>query len=81
MTPRETRDMFTALFESYSEEPIKAIHLKEIMTRKGGLVKDQLTFDEEKVDNIPPRLKTGDYAAFVADLEFKNVQFLKIFNM
>ena len=79
--PRETRDMFSAIFDSYEEEPVKAINLKEVRTRFGGEVKQTLTFEEAKVENFPSNLITGDFAPFVADLEFGNVKFIDMFSV
>ena len=40
MTIKETRDMFTAIFDSYDSEQANSINLKEVRTRFGGVVKE-----------------------------------------
>lgn len=80
---KETRDLFTALSAGYditSGDSIN-INLKEVRTRFGGVVKESLSFEEAKVENMPTSLNNGEYAAFVADLEFKNVKFLDMFGV
>ena len=66
---------------AYEENPVKTINLKEIRTRFGGEVKPTLTFAEDKVENFPTTLKDGDFAPFVADLEFQNVKFIDMFSV
>lgn len=78
---KETRDLFTAIFDTYENEPVSAIKLKEIRTRFGGEVKQTLTFEEDKVENMPKALGEGDFAPFVADLEFNNVKFIDLFSV
>ena len=81
MTIKETRDMFTAIFDSYDSEQPNSINLKEIRTRFGGVVKENLSFEKDKVENMPVDLTYGDYAPFIADLEFKRVKFLDMFSV
>lgn len=83
---KETRDLFTALsagYDNISDDSTDrvSINLKEVRTRFGGVVKENLSFEEAKVENMPTSLNDGEYAAFVADLEFKNVKFLDMFGV
>ena len=78
---KETRDMFTAIFDSYDSEQANSINLKEVRTRFGGVVKENLSFEKDKVENMPVDLTYGDYASFIADLEFKRVKFLDMFSV
>lgn len=81
MKTKETRDMFTAIFDSYDSEVASSINLKEVRTRFGGVVKENLSFEKDKVENMPTALIEGDYAPFIADLEFKRVKFLDMFSV
>ena len=45
------------------------------------MVKKYLVFDEEVSKTIPKELSLGEYVAFLADIEFKNVQFLNIYEL
>lgn len=72
------QDLFSAIFESYSDSPANSINLKEIRTRFGGVVKKQLTFEVSKVENMPTNLTEGEFAPFIANLEFKNVKFINV---
>ncbi|MEM6339478.1 MAG: hypothetical protein AAF673_06130, partial [Pseudomonadota bacterium] len=67
---KETRDMFTAIFDSYDSKQPNSINLKEVRTRFGGVVKENLSFEKDKVENMPKALRDGDYVPFVANLEF-----------
>jgi len=78
---KETRDLFTALLDTYETEPTSKIKLKEIRSRFGAEVKQTLTFEEAKVENMPKALRKGDYAPFMADLEFNNVKFVDMFSV
>ena len=76
----ENRDLFTAIFVKYSDSsdiPNSATHFKEVRTRFGGVVKDNLTFDKDNSSTMPKTQSDG-YVAFVANLEFQNVEFLPI---
>jgi hypothetical protein len=76
----ESRDLFTGIFVKYENvEDIfnSATHFKEVRTRFGGVVKDNLIFDKDHSATMPMTKPEG-YVAFVADLEFQNVEFLPI---
>lgn len=76
----ERRDLFTAIFIKYAnEEDISnsKTHFKEVRTRFGGVVKEELTFNKDNSATMPMTQPDG-YVAFVADLEFQNVEFLPI---
>ena len=75
---KKEQELFTALFDSYENTPSKSINLKEIRARIGGLVKEQLTFAESKVQDMPIDLQNGDFTAFTADLEFNNIKFVQV---
>ena len=53
----------------------------DVRSREGGVVKKHLIFDEQISSTIPKKLTLGEYVAFLADIEFKNVQFLNIFEL
>jgi len=53
----------------------------DVRSREGGVVKKYLIFDEQISSTIPKELRFGEYVAFLADIEFKNVQFLNIFEL
>ena len=76
----ENRDLFTAIFIKYANEQDvsnSVTHFKEVRTRFGGVVKDNLTFDKDNSSTMPKTQSDG-YVAFVANLEFQNVEFLPI---
>ena len=81
---KETRELFSAIFEKYdnSSFPTKTkTYFIDVRSREGGVVKKYLIFDELIFTTIPKELSLGDYVAFLADIEFKNVQFLNIFEL
>ena len=81
---KELREMFSAVFEKYDSETELAknsIQLFDIRSRKGGVIKDNLVLEEKEVAKMPKNLSHGDYVAFLADLEFKNVQFLNVYEL
>ena len=76
--------MFSAVFEKYdntSELHKRKTHFSDVRSREGGVVKKYLVFDEEVSKTIPKELSLGEYVAFLADIEFKNVQFLNIYEL
>jgi hypothetical protein len=80
----EPREMFSAIFEKYdsgSKFPASHICLNEVRSRKGGIIKDNLKLEENAVAKMPKNLSYGDYVAFLADIEFKNVEFMNIFEL
>jgi hypothetical protein len=81
---RDGKEMFSALFERYDREAEFAknsIQLFDVRSRKGGVIKDNLVFEEKEVAKMPKNLSHGDYVAFLADIEFKNVEFMNIFEV
>ena len=81
---KETRELFSAIFEKSDNSscPTKTkTYFIDVRSREGGVVKKQLIFDEQISSTIPKKLTLGDYVAFLADIEFKNVQFLNIFEL
>lgn len=78
------REMFSAVFEKYdnaSQMSKRKTHFSDVRSREGGVVKKYLVFDEEVSFTIPKELSLGEYVAFLADLEFKNVQFLNVYEL
>lgn len=78
----DKRDLFTAIFVRYSDDtdiPNSNTHFKEVRTRFGGIVKEELVFDKDNSSTMPKTAPEG-YVAFVADLKFQNVEFLPISN-
>ena len=76
--------MFSAVFEKYDSEAELAknsIQLFDIRSRKGGVIKDNLVLEEKEIAKMPKNLSHGDYVAFLADLDFKSVQFLNEFEL
>lgn len=74
----ENRSLFTAVFERYEQsmELLKQrTHFRDVRLREGGLVAKRLVFDEETSAKIIGHLSIGEYVAFLADLEFKNIEF------
>ena len=81
---KETRELFSAIFEKYDNAsyPTKTkTYFIDVRSREGGVVKKYLIFDEQISSTIPNKLSLGDYVAFLADIEFKNVQFLNILEL
>ena len=81
---KETRELFSAIFEKYDNSscPTKTkTYFIDVRSREGGVVKKYLIFDEQISSTIPKKLSLGEYVAFLADLEFKNVQFLNVYEL
>ena len=81
---KETRELFSAVFEKYDDPfcPSKSkTYFSDVRSREGGVVKKYLVFDEQISSTIPKELSLGDYVSFLANIEFKNVQFLNIFEL
>ena len=72
----ESRSLFTAVFERY-EQGIELLkqktHFRDVRLREGGLVAKKLVFNEETSGKITGHLTIGEYIAFLADVEFKNI--------
>jgi 3-phenylpropionate/cinnamic acid dioxygenase small subunit len=74
----ESRSLFTAVFERYEESKElfkRKTHFRDVRVREGGLVSRKLVFDEEVSNKIIGHLTFGEYIAFIADIEFKNIEF------
>lgn len=74
----ESKSLFTAVFERYepSTESIKQkTHFREVRTRDGSIVSRKLVFNEDTSSKIVGHLTFGEYIAFIADIEFKNIEF------
>lgn len=83
-TELRPREMFSAIFEKYDDtsEPHKRkTHFRDVRSREGGVVKKYVIFDEEVSEKIQKELSLGEYVAFLADIEFKNVQFLNVYEL
>ena len=81
---KETRELFSAIFEKYDNSfcPTKTkSYFTDVRSREGSVVKKHLVFDEQITSIIPKELILGEYVSFLADIEFKNVQFLNIFEL
>ena len=81
---KETRELFSAIFEKYDNAscPTKTkTYFIDVRSREGGVVKKRLVFDVQISSTIPKELCLGEYVAFLADIEFKNIQFLNIFEL
>ena len=81
---KDIREMFSAVFEKYdntSELHKRKTHFSDVRSREGEVVKKYLVFDEEVSKTIPKELSLGEYVAFLADIEFKNVQFLNVYEL
>lgn len=81
---KETRLLFSAIFEKYDNSscPTKTkTCFIDIRSREGGVVKNHLVFDEQISSTILKKLSLGDFVSFLADVEFKNVQFLDILEL
>ena len=81
---KETKELFSAIFEKYDNAscPTKTkTYFIDVRSREGGVVKKRLVFDVQISSTRPKELILGEYVAFLADIEFKNVQFLNIFEL
>ena len=81
---KEPREMFSAVFEKYDDASClnkSKTYFSDVRSREGGVVKKHLVFDEQISSTIPKELSLGEYVAFLADLEFKNVQFLNVYEL
>ena len=81
---KETRELFSAIFEKYGNSscPTKTkTYFINVRSREGGVVKKYLIFNEQISSIIPKELSLGEYVVFLADIEFRNVQFLNILEL
>ncbi len=70
--------LFSAMFENYEygNEIFKTkVHIRDVRTRDGSLVRKKYVFDENIASKIQGYLTLGEYIAFLADVEFKNIEF------
>lgn len=80
----DTRQMFTAVFSKYEhgDKPVgNKTHFSDIRSREGGIVKNHVIFDEEISGTIPKELSIGEYVSFLADVEFRDVQFVNVWEL
>jgi hypothetical protein len=77
MSNIENRTSFTAVFDCYEKGSLlkRRVKVRNIRLAEGGLVRDTLIFDEETADKIQGHLTIGEYIAFTAKVEFKNIEF------
>ena len=73
--------MFPSPFPSKKEFYTLSLQLPRPPLQRAYVVKNHLVFDEQISSTIPKKLILGDYVSFLADIEFKNVQFLNIFEL
>ena len=74
----ESRNLFTAVFERYEQGMgllKQKAYFRDVRVRDGGLVTRKLVFNEDTSSKIVGHLTFGEYIAFVADIEFKNIEF------
>lgn len=74
----ESKSLFTAVFDRYEQSTglfKKKTHFRDVRVREGGLVSRKLVFDEDVSSKIVGHLTFGEYVAFLADIEFKNIEF------
>lgn len=74
----ESKTLFTAVFDRYEYGKglfRKKTYFRDVRTREGGLVSRKLVFDEDVSSKIVGHLTFGEYIAFIADIEFKNIEF------
>jgi hypothetical protein len=79
---KEPRAMFSAIFEKYDNDScLSKTYFTDVRSREGGVVKKHLVFDEVISSTIPKKLTLGECVPFLADIEFKNVQFMNVFDL
>lgn len=72
------KKLFTAVFERYETDAEllkQKTHFRDVRLRNAELVADKLVFDEEDSGKIQGHLTLGEYVAFLADVDFKNIEF------
>lgn len=76
------KELYTAIFDHFTEDvetKNRRVYLKDVRHREGGLAKKKLIFTErvasKVIGTLAPQLTSGEYIAFLADIEFKNVEF------
>lgn len=74
------KEMFLAIFVGYKYQ-LNSMNLIDIRSRKSGVITDNLIFKDSEIFKIPKNLQHGDYVAFLANLEFKDVEFMNIFDL
>lgn len=74
------KTMFTAVFKryEYTDNVLEQVsYFTDIRTRDGSLVKKFCVFDESTTGKIEGHLTLGEYVAFLADVEFKDIEFCR----
>tara|TARA_R110000868_G_scaffold46022_2_gene152322 strand:- start:593 stop:1057 length:465 start_codon:yes stop_codon:yes gene_type:complete len=74
----ESKTLFTAVFERYEygkELLRKKTYFRSVRLKDGGFVSQELVFDEDVSSKIVGHLTFGEYITFIADIEFKNIEF------
>ena len=74
----ESKTLFTAVFERYEQSTglfKRKTHFRDIRVREGGVVTKYLVFDEDVSSKIVGHLTFGEYVAFLANIDFKNIEF------
>lgn len=74
----ESKTLFTAVFERYEygkELLRKKTHFRSVRLKDGGFVSQELVFDEDVSSKIVGHLTFGEYVSFLANIEFKNIEF------
>ena len=70
--------LFTAVFDhyEYNQNVLKSkVAVREVRTREGSLVRENYIFDEENSGKIIGHLTLGEYIAFLANVDFSNIEF------
>ena len=81
------KEMFSGLFEKYNDSTqlnstqLNSMTIVDIRSRKGGLIMDNLILENSEILKIPQNLRHGHYVAFLANLEFNNIEFMNIFDL
>jgi len=81
---KEPKEIFSAVFEKYDNASCLSkskTYFTDVRSREGGVVKKHLVFDEVISSTIPKKLTLGECVPFLADIEFKNVQFMNVFDL
>lgn len=79
MNASNDKTMLTAIFERYEttikETVEQAAYFRDVRLRDGGLVRKTLKLSPEATKNIQGYLTLGEYVAFLADVQFKDIEF------
>jgi len=73
------KKLFTAVFERYEQDVEllkRKTHFRSVRLSKcGALIADRIVFDKEIAAKIVGYLTIGEHIAFLADVEFKDIEF------